>query len=234
MFNAKRLLDQFLGAQSVPGRLPSAMGAGVAGTAQSYGGLAQGAMVAGVLGLLLGTRTGRRIGAGALKLGGLAAVTALAYKAYQSWQAGAAPQTSLSDQDLAPPPADSAFAPGNESTAQETSVTLLRAMISAAKADGHIDSAERAAIFGELEKLGLDAQDQQWIEREMTAPLDIDGLAAAAQTPELATAIYTASLMAITTDTAAERGYLALLAARLDLAPELVAHLDATVKAVSA
>ena len=49
--------------------------------------LAAGALAA----ILLGTGTGREVAGGALKLGGLAAVAGLAYKAYQNYQSGKAP-----------------------------------------------------------------------------------------------------------------------------------------------
>jgi uncharacterized membrane protein YebE (DUF533 family) len=42
-------------------------------------GMGKGALAAGVLALLLGTRAGRRLGGASLKLGGLAAVGTLAY-----------------------------------------------------------------------------------------------------------------------------------------------------------
>ena len=55
-------------------------------------------------------------------------------------------------------------------------------------------------------------------------------MAGAARNPAEAAEIYTASLLAIDVDNAAERGYLSLLAARLKLDAELVAHLHANVE----
>jgi len=51
-----------------------------------------------------------------------------------------------------------------------------------------------------------------------------------ARSPEQAAEIYTASLLAIDVDNAAERGYLAMLAQRLKLDDALVEHLHATVE----
>jgi uncharacterized membrane protein YebE (DUF533 family) len=103
-------------------------------------------------------------------------------------------------------------------------------MVAAAKADGHIDAAEQANIFAEMDKLDLDADDKAFVMDELRAPLDVDAVAKAARTPEEAAEIYTASLLAIDVDNAAERGYLALLAARLRLDDKLVEHLHATVE----
>ena len=68
---------------------------------------------------------------------------------------------------------------------------------------------------------------------KMRAKLDIDAVAGAAETPEEAAEIYAASLLAIDIDNAAERGYLAMLAARLKLDDALVAHLQQTVAAAA-
>ena len=55
-----------------------------------------------------------------------------------------------------------------------------------------------------------------------------------AGSPEVAAEIYVASLLAIDVDTAAEKSYLAMLAARLNLAPELVTELHRQVEVQTA
>jgi len=49
-------------------------------------GMKKGAMAAGVLALLLGTGAGRRVTGSALKIGSLAAIGSIGWKAYQNWQ----------------------------------------------------------------------------------------------------------------------------------------------------
>ncbi|MEZ5450173.1 MAG: DUF533 domain-containing protein [Thiolinea sp.] len=51
-------------------------------------GLGKGAAAAGVLALLLGTRTGRRVTGTGLKIGSLAALGGIAYQLYNRWQQG--------------------------------------------------------------------------------------------------------------------------------------------------
>jgi uncharacterized membrane protein YebE (DUF533 family) len=80
MFDAKRLLDQFLGSQSGP----DGKGGGAGEFMKGAGG---GALAGGLAALLLGSHKGRKIGGKALKMGGMAAVGALAYKAYRDWEA---------------------------------------------------------------------------------------------------------------------------------------------------
>ena len=104
----------------------------------------------GLAAILLGTKTGREFGGEALKLGGMAAVGALAYKAYRDWQAGkdvpAAPPAQPSVPML-PAPSGTPFNPSSESGQQKLARHLLRAMIAAAKSDGHVDAQEQARIF---------------------------------------------------------------------------------------
>jgi uncharacterized membrane protein YebE (DUF533 family) len=224
MFDAKRLLDQFLGGQDGKGAGEFMKGAG------------GGALAGGLAAILLGTKTGREFGGEALKLGGMAAVGALAYKAYRDWQAGkeapAAPPAQPSVPML-PAPSGTPFNPSSEAGQQKLARHLLRAMIAAAKSDGHVDAQEQARIFAEMDKLPLAADDKAFVMDELRAKLDIDAVAGAAETPEEAAEIYTASLLAIDIDNAAERGYLAMLAARLKLDDALVAHLQQTVAAAA-
>jgi len=216
MVDAKRLLDQVLGGA---GSNPNLRGMGV------------GAVAGGLAAILLGTKSGRNLGGTALKLGGLAAVGALAYKAYSDWQAGkAADTTSTAPPPLMlPAPSGTPFNPGDEAVQQSLARGLLRAMIAAAKSDAHIDAQEQTRIFAEMDKLELTADDKVFVMDELRAKLDIDAVAAAATSPEIAAEIYAASLLAIDPDNAAERGYLTMLAARLKLDDKLVAHLHDSV-----
>ena len=108
-------------------------------------GMGKGAAIAGVLALLLGTKTGRGVTGAGLKLGTLGAIGGLAYKTYQNWQSQQAGQTisqaGASIESLSGP------------QAEQRSLALLKAMIAAAKADGHIDAAEGVKIEGLMTKL---------------------------------------------------------------------------------
>ena len=227
MLDAKRLLDQFVGG---PG--------GGSGGGDFLRGAGGGALAGGLAAILLGTKTGRKLGGEALKLGGVAAVGALAYKAYRDWQAGkqaapatAAPQPQSAPVPMLPAPSGTPFNPATPAEQQTLARHLLRAMIAAAKADGHVDAQEQARIFAEMDKLPLSSEDKAFVMDELRAKLDIDAVAGAAATPEEAAEIYTVSLLAIDVDNAAERGYLGMLAARLKLDDALVAHLQQSVAA---
>ena len=62
--------------------------------------MGKGATIAGVAALLLGTSAGRGLTGVAVKLGSLAAVGGLAYKAYRDWQAAMAPCSAYGPQGL--------------------------------------------------------------------------------------------------------------------------------------
>ncbi len=111
---------------------------------------------------------------------------------------------------------------------QTIALLAIRAMVSAAKADGVIDPQEYQRILGQLQEAGADDAARAFVEDEMRKPLDIDALVAGVGRPEEAVEIYAASLLAIDVDTDAERRYLQTLAARLDLAPEVVQRVHQT------
>jgi uncharacterized membrane protein YebE (DUF533 family) len=52
---------------------------------------------------------------------------------------------------------------------------VLRALVAAAKSDGHIDERERALIEGEFTRLDSDRELQHWLHAELNKPLDPAG-----------------------------------------------------------
>jgi uncharacterized membrane protein YebE (DUF533 family) len=229
MFDAKKLLEQFLGSQ-VPG---------VGGSVRDRAGDAiqmakDNPWKASALATaVLGTKTGRNIAGNALAIGGLAAIAGLGYQAYKNYQAGQAPATpaeapTVTTAVLAPP-SDSGFGAASPAQSNEFVLVLIRAMIGAAKADGHIDDAERALIFDKIKAADISGEAAAFIERELSQPTDLDALIAAAVTEEQRVELYTASRLTIDPDSRSERGYLDLLAGRLGLPDALVDHIDATV-----
>lgn len=170
-----------------------------------------------------GLAAGLLIGKGGLgklaKYGAAAAVGGLAYSAWQKYQQGQG----------GPAPRPDAFSPTAEAEKEELGKTLVRAMISAAKADGRIDADEKEKIFAKLETMPLSPEEKAFVFDELAGPLDINAVVARADTPEHAAEIYAASLVAMTPDTAAERAYLEALAQKLKLPPALVAEIHGAV-----
>ena len=234
MFDPKSLLNDLLGS-TIPGTGSTVRdSAGKATQMAKDNPLAAGALVA----VLLGTGTGRQLTGTALKLGGLAAIGGLAYKAYQNYKNGDQPaeavgQAAGQDQTLLPPPADTSFHPSQAPQGEaEFALTLVRAMIAAANADGHIDDDERKKIADRLALSGISTEAEQFLLAEIEKPLSIDELVKAVQTDAQKLELYTASRLTIDPDSRVERGYLDLLAGRLRLPDALVDHVEATVSAV--
>lgn len=256
MIDAKRLIEQLLsGAQGgqpqdgtatsprghAANQAPGGLSERVTGVLGSVGDYARrnpllaGTLAGGLASVVFGSKTGRKLATTALTYGGIAAIGGLAYKAYQDYRAGQAkPADSSAPAQqaavLLPPPADSPFAIDNAPQGgQGFALELVSAMINAAKADGHIDDAERAKIEARLSEDGLDEEERAFLSRELAAPLDIERVVKAAKSKEEAIELYTASCLAITSDHPAEQGYLAMLAARLGLEPELARSVEQAV-----
>ena len=179
--------------------------------------MGKGAAAAGVLALLLGTGRGRKLTGGALKLGSLAALGGVALKAYQNWRVGRPGAT-----------AEAGTPVGNLTgpAAEQRSRALIKAMVVAAKADGHVDEAERTRIFAGIARLGLQDSAVQLLSAEVDAPVDPAAVAAGADSPEAAAEIYLASLLVIDPDQPGERTYLDDLARHLRLDGALATELE--------
>ena len=190
--------------------------------------LAAGAILGGLGTLIFGSSTGRSLAGTAAKVGGLALIGGLAYRAYQNYQAGK-PLIGADQQALLPPPAGSGFEAA--AATEANALIFVRAMIAAAAADGEIDQTERAGILGGLREAGFDPQANAWLANEMAKPATVDELVEGAESPELAAQIYTAARIAINPDTPAEKDFLAGLAGSLGLDAELVANIDTAASA---
>ncbi|WP_070989983.1 tellurite resistance TerB family protein [Halofilum ochraceum] len=216
MIDTKRLLEQFMGGgQDPPG-------------ASNRGDLLKGAAAGGLLGLLVGNKKARRMAGGLVGYGGAAAAGALAFKAWQNWQEGKRVETApvATQEDVAH--VDPRFLPDSQQggNGRPFALTLVTAMIAAAKADGHIDAGEQTAIFKQVEEMGLDTESKAFVFDALNRPVDINQLVAGVDGVEQASEVYLVSRLAIDVDHPAERAHLEVLANRLGLPTELVAHLD--------
>jgi uncharacterized membrane protein YebE (DUF533 family) len=187
--------------------------------------LVQGAAVSGALGMLLGKLRGRSVGGKVLKVGGAAAIGALAWKVYQEYQASqrAAAPAAAAGAPAGPAPALADLPPPQQ---EQHGRAMLKAMIAAAKSDGHMDERERGLVQAELHRIAADEATLRWVDGELRRPVDAADVAAAATTPELAAEVYLATLLVVDESTTKERAYLDELASQLGLAPALKADLE--------
>ena len=228
--NTRGLLDQLLksGQDLLQNKAGGSQQKGASSGTSALGGLLSGAsggaLAAGAMGLLLGSKKARKVGGKVAVYGGLAALGVLAYKAYGNWQAqqGTAPETEPQTLDRLP-----------AAQVEQHSQAILKALVAAAKADGHVDERERALIEGEFIKLDNDQELQHWLHAELNKPLDPADVARAARTPETAAEMYIASVMMVDEENFMEKSYLDELARQLKLEPGLKVELEKQVRQAS-
>jgi uncharacterized membrane protein YebE (DUF533 family) len=187
------------------------------------------AATAGGLGaVVLGTKTGRSAALGAAKLGALALIGGLAYKAYQNYAQGKPMIGSGFTPEQAPN--GSGFEP--QAVTNDTAILYIRAMIAAAAADGRVDAGEQQKLMGAMQQVGgADQAAREFLQRELNNPATSDELAAACQSQEQAVQVFTAARMVIDLDTQEENDFLVELAGKLGIDGKLAQHIDAAASA---
>jgi len=200
--DTRQLLDQLLGAGK---SLLNETGVTTpGGSITDYG---KGAAAGGLLGLLLGSKTGRKLAT----YGGLATLGAVAWQAYSQSRSRANGDEARAL--VEPLPSESRV--------------VLRAILNAARVDGHIDERERDLIDKEIARLGGDAFLRDWVEAELQQPLVPHAIAAdVAGNSLLASEVYLASLLVIGEADFLEQAYLDHLAETLALDAGLKQRLE--------
>ncbi|MGI9424948.1 MAG: tellurite resistance TerB family protein, partial [Hyphomicrobiaceae bacterium] len=189
--------------------------------------LGTGAVLGGLGALILGTQTGRSIATGAVKLGALALIGGLAYKAYQNYSEG---RPLITDRSEAPEAAPNGSGFDEASVSDEATLSYIRAMIAAAAADGRLDADEQQRIVGSLKDQGLDTGAEEFLANELNNPASVESLAQGSRSREEDIQLYTAARIAIDPDTNAEQRFLAVLGRKLGLEEDLMQHINATAR----
>jgi uncharacterized membrane protein YebE (DUF533 family) len=188
-----------------------------------------GAAAGGLGAVVLGTQTGRALAGSALKIGALALIGGLAYKAVQNYQAGKPLLGEGADQQaLVAAPTGSGFEA--RAITNDAALLYIRAMIAAAAADGRIDQTEMDKIIGGLKQMGLDREAEEFLANELNNPASTQDLASGVHGDAEAVQVFTAARIAIDLDTAEEHDFLIRLADDLGLDRNLAAHVDATAR----
>jgi uncharacterized membrane protein YebE (DUF533 family) len=214
------------GLDELPGGRGGASGADNAGGLDDLlSGPLGAAAAGGLLGMLLG---GRRGGGRLMRVGGMAMLGLLAHRAYEQWKAQHADAAGAGA--ATPAPGEFARAGAPDGYGKPFGLSLVRAMVAAARADGQLDAREHERIFEAAEKLDLSPAEKGEMFGILQTEPDPAMIAALASTEAQKAELYLASAMITGADTASERVYLAALAHHLGLAPGLRATLDAQVR----
>lgn len=173
---------------------------------------------------LLGSKGGRKLFGNVAKTGAVAALGALAYKAWADRQgrpAGAEP----SPQELK----DAGYAI-EHNLDPAFSESLLHAMLGAAWADGALDTTERETIEAALSRAGADAEDRRALMNDMPETERLAAIARGAKTPNHAAELFAAAAAIAGDRNGSESQFLRKLADKLAIHPD---HADALMRAAT-
>ena len=190
---------------------------------------AAGAAAGGIGAVVLGTQAGRSLAGSALKLGALALIGGLAYKAVQNYQQGKPLIGPDQDLGLVEAPRGSGFEAG--AVTHDSALLYIRGMIAAAAADGRIDASEQQKIMGSLKQAGAGAEAEAFLTNELKHPASATELASAVGSDQEAVQLFTAARIAVDIDNQQEHAFLVDLAQKLGMDGKLVAHIDAAARA---
>lgn len=193
-----------------------------------------GGVAGGGLTSLMGGKS-KKSGKTALKYGALAAVGGLAWKAYKEYsqnnqqvQDKAAYDNAMQKRatgqfDFAPNHyAEQNFNEVIDDSNGDGQLLLMRAMIAAAYADGHIDEQERLNIFNRVETMSLTVHEKAMLFDELRKPLSLAQLIEAVPNAQTGIEVYAASASAIDLSQPSSQHYLQQLANQLCLPKALV------------
>jgi uncharacterized membrane protein YebE (DUF533 family) len=210
--NFQNLLNQFTGSNSTSSSAHQGN--------KSRGltsGLMGGAAAGGVMALLVGNKKSRKFAGKAATVGGAALIGGIAFKAYKNWQQN---NQQSSAQNLSQG-SYSNVETSNADISQEFQLTLIKAMIGAAKSDGHIDEEEQKRIFDAVEQMSLSSEMKGLVFDLLRQPIYVEELAHGAKNMDQKSEVYLASCLAIDLDNSAEYIYLNKLASALGLPLDL-------------
>jgi uncharacterized membrane protein YebE (DUF533 family) len=223
-----------------------------------------GGVAGGGLTSIIASKKGRKVGGSVLKVGALAAVGGLAWKAYQNYsansqgaqqadspqqqpQALANNQTQRTPQTFQQEPrqvssqvshkgAQFDFAPARIQQKQFEEVVddnnpngqmlLMRAMITAAHCDGHIDNDERQRIFAQVGSMDLSVEEKATLFDELRKPLDLASLVSQVPNAQTGIEVYAASASALDLEHQDSQAYLQALANQLCIPSDLTASIQ--------
>jgi len=252
MFDAKSLLDTILGGQAAQQTAAAAQSAGsaIAGVVsqaeESLKGTRVGdaltgartlaeqnptaavAVAGGLAALLLGTSAGRSVTAGAVKLGGLAGLGGIAYKAVSNWQQSKPLMSGVPGLEQLTAPTGSGFHADDHS--HDTAQLIVRAMVATASADGTIDPAQRTTLLAQMQRAGLGSEESAFLDEAIAHPMSPAEIArSVAGNSQLGSQVVAAASLVVDPANAKEEEFLSTLSTELGISGDLLSHIRAAV-----
>lgn len=185
-------------------------------------------------GALAGSLTRKKSAKKMLKAGGLVAIGGIALKAYQQYQQGSggrqAPRNLLRqvgmEQHHEVAPASIAVQEQDFSVEPDDALLLLKSMVAAAHADGHISEVEQVTIWRHAASSGLAPEALHELESLLADPPGLTEIAGQARDLSTKMEVYAAAQLVVDDECSNGQSYLAMLARSLQLPTSLVSALN--------
>jgi uncharacterized membrane protein YebE (DUF533 family) len=259
MFDAKSLLDSILGGQTAQQTTAAAQSAGstapgvVSQVEESLKGTPVGealtgaknfaeqnptaavAVAGGLAALLLGTSTGRGVAAGAVKLGGIAGLGGIAYKAFSNWQQSKPLMEGVPGLEQLTAPAQTGSGFHADDHSHDTAQLIVRAMVATAVADGTIDPAQRATLLAQMQRAGLGSEESAFLEDAIAHPMRVDEIARSVSgNSQLAAQVVAAASLVANPANVKEEDFVSRLRTELGMSADLLSQIKAAVSGLRA
>ena len=141
----------------------------------THSGLVGGAAAGGIMALLMGNKTSRNLASKVTGYGGATLLGDLSYKAYKNWQYKKQPMNVETTNNETPMVYDKDLIRKSAMT-QDFEIKLIKVMIAAAKADGHIDSPEQRRVFHAIDHMNLSIEIRAALFNLLNKPIDIQAI----------------------------------------------------------
>ena len=215
------LFDQFIGAEhkhdvgNMLGKIRSRLPEGL------VGGAAAGSIVA----LLMSNKSARKFISTAASYGGAAVLGGLAFKAFKNWQLNSYDQSSATTRSAATN-TDSTigyenYHYGSHVAAPDYELRLIKAMIAAVKADGHIDAEEQQKIFQSVARMNLTSEMKATVFDLLNHPVPMEEVVSGVHDIGQKSALFLAACLVVDPDIPSVKVHLDLMANALVLPEDL-------------
>jgi uncharacterized membrane protein YebE (DUF533 family) len=217
----QNLLNQFMGTsdtQTATQNMAQGMGGNLSNLAKKMPvGLAGGAAAGGIMALLVSNKSARKFAGTAATYGGAALLGGLAYKALKSWQHSSGEQAAndISTRYAIKAAEDQYIS--NKTLSPNFEMKLIKAMIAAANADGHIDQDEQQRIFQAIEDMDVSMEMKAQVLNLLRQPISVEEVAQGVVDMTQRSELYLVSCLAINPDHPDEQAHLNQLAQALQL-----------------
>lgn len=221
----QNLLNQFLGSgqadQVTETGKPGKVNAIEKLTNNLPGGLAGGAAAGSIMALMMSNKKARKFAGSAAKYGGAAMLGGLAYKTYKSWQQGSDGANTVPAKGTNHWLPDATEMAANDTQSPDFELRLIKTMIAAARADGHIDADEQQRIMKAVGEMNATTEVRGMVFDLLNEEISVDDIAQGVVDMTQKSELYLVSCLVIDPDHPAEKAHLEALAKALELPDSL-------------